>query len=102
MSLHPTVTTWKYHCSQSAVLGSQMHCPCIQSVLVLSILISSVLRSRDYRTFLMHHIPPAGMLATSLRGLADKLASQMQYLWGRVNSATPFQPLARANLGPLH
>ena len=42
MSLHPVVCTQKCHCSQNALLGSQLHCPYIENVLI-----SSVLTSRD-------------------------------------------------------
>ena len=42
MSLHQIVLTQKDHCSQNAVLGSQLPCPYSKSVLI-----SSVLTTRD-------------------------------------------------------
>ena len=39
LSLHQTIPTQKYHCSQDAALGSQLHCPYSENGLTLSFLI---------------------------------------------------------------
>ena len=38
MSFHQILLTQKYHCNQNAVIGSQLHCPYMKNVRILSVL----------------------------------------------------------------